>query len=121
MEVVTPSITSSNFDEGLGVPPRTTSLVVEAAIRVQNPNTRYVELDSNGYVLLDVTRERVQAEWWFVDTVAEPSREQRVDATWQVLRGAQRLSPGGPATEPRPDRPPTQMPTLVTRRPGAPA
>lgn len=105
VEVVTPSITSSNFDESLGVPPRTTSLAIEASIRAQNPSTKYVELDSNGYVLLDVTPDRVQAEWWFVDTVAEPSGVQRLDATWVVQRGAQRLSPGGPATSARADRP----------------
>ena len=102
VELVTPSVSSSNFDEGLGVPPRTTSLAVEAAVRAQNPNTRYVELDSNGWVLLDVTKDRVQGEFWFVDTVLERSSAQRLDATWQVLRGAQRLSPGGPATAPRP-------------------
>lgn len=105
VEFVTPSVTSSNFDEGLGVPPRTTSLAIEQTIRVQNPNTKYVELDSNGWVLLDVTPERVQGEWFFVDTVREPAQGQRLDITWQVLRGAQRLSPGGPQTADRPERP----------------
>jgi alkaline phosphatase D len=101
VEFVTPSVTSSNFDEGLGVPPRTTSLAIEQTLRVQNPATKYVELDSNGYVLLDVTAERVQGEWWFVDTVRTPSSAQRLDATWQVRRGAQRLTPGGAATTAR--------------------
>ena len=105
VEFVTPSISNSNFDEGLGVPPRTTSLAVEQSLKVQNPNTRYVELDSNGWVLLDVTGERVQAEFWFVDTVFESSDVQRLDATWQVVRGTQRLSLGGAQTEPRTDRP----------------
>lgn len=105
VELVTPSISNSNFDESLGVPPRTTSIAVETAVLAQNPNTRYAELDSNGWVLLDVTRERVQAEFLFVDTVLEPSDVQRLDATWQVVRGAQRLSPGGAQTEPRADRP----------------
>lgn len=105
VEVVTPSVSSTNFDEALGVPPRTTSLAIEAAIRAQNPSTRYVELDSNGWVLLDVTPERVQAEWFFVDTVLERTSGQRLDTTWQVLRGTQRLVPGGPQTDPRPQRP----------------
>ena len=106
VEMVTPSVTSTNFDEALGVPPRTTSLAVEQAIRVQNPNTRYVELDSNGWLLLDVTADRVQGEWLHVDTVQAPSTGQRLDATWQVLRGAQRLSPGGPQTAARGERAP---------------
>jgi alkaline phosphatase D len=119
VELVTPAISNSNFDEGLGVPPRTTSIAVEQNIRLQNPNTKYVELDSNGYVLLDVTRDRVQGEFWFVDTVLEPSDAQRLDASWQVLRGAQRLSPGGPATEPRSERPPA--PAASARPPQEPA
>jgi alkaline phosphatase D len=110
VEFVTPSISNSNFDEGLGVPPRTASLAVEQTIKVQNPNTKYVELDSNGWVLLDVTPERVQGEFLFVDTVLEPSDGQRLDASWQVLRGTQRLTPGGPQTEPRATRPPQAPP-----------
>ncbi len=102
---MTTSVTSSNFDEQFGVPPRTTSIGLEAAIRAQNPSTKYVELDSNGWLLLDVTAERVQAEYLFVDTVAEPSPGQRLDATWQVVRGTQRLTAGGPASAARPDRP----------------
>ena len=105
VELVTPSVTSTNFDEMLGVPPRTTSIGIEAAVRTQNPNTKYVELDSNGWLLLDVTGERVQGEWYFVDTLAQRSPGQRLDATWQTVRGSDRLSPGGPATPARADRP----------------
>ena len=123
VEVVTPSVTSSNFDEALGVPPRTTSLAIEAALLAQNPGLRYAELDSNGYVLLDVTAERVQAEWWFVDTVREPSPAERLDTALQVVRGTSRLVAGGPATAPREERPPpppaagtTPPPPPPTRR-----
>ena len=105
VELVTPSVTSTNFDEMLGVPPRTTSIGIEAAVRTQNPNTKYVELDSNGWLLLDVTRDRVQGEWYFVDTLATRSPGQRLDATWQTVRGSNRLSPGGAATAARADRP----------------
>lgn len=105
VEFVTPSVSNTNFDEGLGVPPRTTSLAIEQALKVQNPSTKYAELDSNGWVLLDVLPERVQAEWYFVDAPTPGSTDQRLDATWQVVRGANRLSVGGPATSPRSDAP----------------
>lgn len=113
VELVTTSVTSSNFDEQFGSPPRTTSLALERVIMTQNPSTKYVELDSNGWLLLDVTPERLQAEYLFVDTVAEPSDGLRLDATWQVLRGANRLSPGGAQTEARADRPADAPPPRV--------
>ena len=117
VELVTPSATSTNFDEALGVPPRTTSLAIEAAIRTQNPSTKYVELDSNGYLLIDVAPQRVQGEWWFVDTLAERSTAQHLDATWQVQRAANRLSAGGPATSSRSTRPAAAPPPRLTRLP----
>ncbi|MEU3622466.1 alkaline phosphatase D family protein [Amycolatopsis coloradensis] len=47
VEFVCPSVPSDNIDEQLGVPPRTGSLEVEAAIRALNPHVRFVELDSH--------------------------------------------------------------------------
>jgi alkaline phosphatase D len=119
VEFVTTSVTSSNFDEIFGSPPRTTSLAIERALQAQNPSTRYLELDSNGWTLLDVTRERVQAEYLFVETVAEPSDGQRLDATWQVRRGENRLVAGGPQTAERADRPPAApQPRVIATGPG---
>jgi alkaline phosphatase D len=119
VEFVTTSVTSSNFDEIFGSPPRTTSLAIERALQAQNPSTRYLELDSNGWTLLDVTRERVQAEYLFVQTVAEPSDGQRLDATWQVRRGENRLVAGGPQTQDRADRPPAApQPRVIATGPG---
>jgi alkaline phosphatase D len=105
VEFVTTSVTSSNFDEIFGSPPRTTSVPLERTLMTQNPSTKYVELDSNGWTLLDVTAERVQAEYLFVDTVERPSPGQRLDATWQVRRGENRLRPGGAQSSDRADRP----------------
>lgn len=114
VELVCTSVTSSNFDETFGSPPRTTSVVLEEAIKTQNPGTKYVELDSNGWLLLDLTRERAQADYVFVDTVAEPSTAQRVDASWQVARGTPRLAAAAAPTAPRTDRPsPAPAPKVV--------
>jgi alkaline phosphatase D len=113
VELVATSVTSGNFDEIFGAPPRTTSLALEQTIRTQNPSTKYVELDSNGWLLLDLTPDRLQGEYLFVDTVTEPSAGQVFAASWQVLRGANRLSTGGPQTAARAtlpaDAPPPQV------------
>jgi alkaline phosphatase D len=68
VEVVAPSVTSPS---GFGTP-------VEAVARSEKlhkerPHLRYVDGALRGYVVLDVTRERVQADWYYVPTVSEKS------------------------------------------------
>ncbi len=121
VEFVTTSVTSSNFDETFGSPPRTTSIALERSLMQQNPSTKYVELDSNGWTLVDVTRDRVQAEYLFVSTLAERGGTQRLDATWQVRRGANSLSAGGPQTSARPGRPAAAPAPAVVRTGATPA
>jgi alkaline phosphatase D len=66
VEIVTPAITSPS---GFGTP-------TEAAARIEKlkkerPHLRYIEGLQRGYVILDVTRERIQADWYYVPTVSE--------------------------------------------------
>jgi alkaline phosphatase D len=93
VEFVTASLTSQNVDEKMHWEPRTQSLAVEQAMLEALPHLRWVDLDSHGYVVIDVTRARVTAEWWFVDTVLERSPGQRLGASWTVERGRPRLAP----------------------------
>ena len=64
VEVVTPSVTSPS---GFGTP-------AEAAARSEKhrkerPHLRYVDGLLRGYVVVDVTHERMQADWYYVPTV----------------------------------------------------
>ncbi|MFM7548022.1 MAG: hypothetical protein ACKO8I_03950 [Cyanobacteriota bacterium] len=52
---------------------------------------KYVNLDGHGYNIVDVTPERVQVEWWHVDTVLSPSRRERCDAVAHVKPGSFRV------------------------------
>lgn len=75
VEFVTPSITSSNFDEAgitslLG--PTFLSTLINDVGRV-NPINKAADLINHGYFVLDVLPERVQADYFFVDTVRIPS------------------------------------------------
>ncbi|MGH9225322.1 MAG: alkaline phosphatase D family protein [Acidimicrobiales bacterium] len=94
VEFVTASLTSQNVDDKMGWAPRTESLAIEAAYGEALPHVRWCELDSNGYVVVDVTPERVAAEWWHVDTVLRPSPHQTCAARWTVRHGTSRLTPG---------------------------
>jgi alkaline phosphatase D len=92
VEFVTPSVTSQNLDDKMGWPPRTESPPIEQALVDWVPGLQWCELDSHGYLLVEVTREQVRAEWWFVDAIATPSTDESCGAAWQVESGRPRLS-----------------------------
>jgi len=86
-EFVTTSITSDNFDELLHVPPRTASLAVEAAFRALNPHVQWVELDSHGPSVLEVTPSTVQMDWYYVANRADPATSLSLGASFLTHLG----------------------------------
>jgi alkaline phosphatase D len=93
VELVASSLTSMNSDDKMGWPRRDPrSLALERAAVDTLPHWKWCELDSNGYVVVDVDRERLQAEWWFVDSVLEPSTHEELGASWRVEHGSQRAT-----------------------------
>lgn len=65
---------------------------VEQLLRLTNPHLKYYNNTLNGYTVLDVSAERVQAEFWYVPMVSEPSTAEALGATFECLHGSQRLS-----------------------------
>jgi alkaline phosphatase D len=94
VEIVTPAITSPT---GFGTPEQAARRV-EGLLR-NRPHLKYVEGTHRGYVVLDVTRERVQADWFFVPTIAERSAAEQFDRGFFTSVGESRLQP---ATAPAP-------------------
>ena len=92
-ELVGTSVTSDNLDDMLGTPPRTTSLAVEESIKAVNRHVRYLEFDSHGYSVLDVTPARTQMDWWYVSERTDPNATVRWGASWAVAAGTQRVQP----------------------------
>jgi alkaline phosphatase D len=90
-EIVTTSVTSDNVDDFLRVPPRSVSPLAEGVIRAVNRHVGYTELDSHGYVVVDVTAERTQADWYHLaDRTARGSGARRA-ASLATVSGTQRL------------------------------
>jgi alkaline phosphatase D len=88
VEFVTPSVTSQNLDDKMGWPrhdPRSRALA-ERAVEIL-PHWSWADLDSHGYVVIDVDVERVTAEWWHVDTVIEASVAEECAAAFAVASG----------------------------------
>jgi alkaline phosphatase D len=91
VEIVTTSLTSQNVDDKKGWPPDTESVPMEEAFVAALPHVKYTDFDGHGYVLVDVDRERLRAEWWYVDEVIVPSDGEHLDAVFEVRHGAPRL------------------------------
>lgn len=93
VELVGSSISSDNADEITGSPPRTTSLALEEGIKADNPYVKYVELDSHGYSVVDVTENRLQMDWFYISDRIDPDASLRRGASWQVIAGSNQTSP----------------------------
>ncbi|MFC4608532.1 alkaline phosphatase D family protein [Streptomyces maoxianensis] len=92
-ELVCTSVTSDNLDEITGSEPRTTSVAVEESFKAANRHVKYLEFDSHGYSLLEITPERVQMDWVYISDRTDPRATERRAAGYQVLAGSNRVSP----------------------------
>lgn len=88
VEFVGPSITSDNFDEVLT---DAGSLYVEQGINqagvnngFQNPNPhmKYTNLNDHGYYILDLTEEKAQADYYFIDILDTDATTENFDEGW---------------------------------------
>ncbi len=86
VEFVGTSVTSPGADDPTGS--------TAALLRSINPHFKYIDLNQRGYMLVDVTPQRVVGEWWFVDTVQAISNVQTFGTAFQTSDGANRLQPG---------------------------
>ncbi|MGW4370250.1 alkaline phosphatase D family protein [Nocardia takedensis] len=91
-EFVVPSVTSSSIGELLGAPPRTVAVPLEETIKGVNRHLRYVELESHGYGVLEVTAEQARMDWFYVLDVEDPASGIRLGASLGVREGG-RIEP----------------------------
>lgn len=94
VEFITPGVTSPNFEDAAE------AARSEQQYRDTYPHLAFTEQHSQGYVILDVSHDRAQAEWYFVSSVRQPEIRERFGAAVQVLSGANHLSPSAGPAEP---------------------
>ncbi len=93
VEITAPSLTSQNLDEKLKVEPRDETIAASERAFVQAlDHVAWCEFSGHGYVVCDIDRERLRAEWWLVDGVLEPLPGQSMAAAHEVRRGSPELS-----------------------------
>ncbi|MCA1842344.1 MAG: alkaline phosphatase D family protein, partial [Actinobacteria bacterium] len=93
-EFTVPAVSAPTFARALAPKVRGARSLLEAAIRRANPHIRWVDTAGHGYLLLDVTAERVEGQWWHVDRVGRRTDNERLAATWSIRRGDPRPVPG---------------------------
>ncbi|TQM54623.1 alkaline phosphatase D family protein [Humibacillus xanthopallidus] len=125
VEVVCPSVTSDGFYEVLGgtpqlagQPPEVVVAVTRQAIAAAqqlNPWIKYLDGVGHGFVVVDVTPERVQADYYLTPVPSSADPDPRVDPetaldymhSVQTLAGSRRLSAAVGAVGARSDEPRT--------------
>lgn len=100
VEFVTPSITSANFNEYTS---RYRSRKFEECLNKPcggfpffnktnpNPHIKYTDLDRHGFMILDVTAETIQSNFYYVNTVKSISNDYYFDAALKVNDGSYHL------------------------------
>jgi alkaline phosphatase D len=91
VEFINTSLTSQNFDDKMKWGYRTQSPKYEKGIMEAFPYIKYCEMDSHGYNIVDITAQRIQVEYWHVDTVLKRTENEKLSAVWQVDLGKPRL------------------------------
>jgi alkaline phosphatase D len=88
VEIVSPAISS---------PPLFSDPVLrsgEPGLRATLPHLKYLDGDNNGYVVLDVTRDRLQSDWYLVANVRGQRRDETRAMRLVCERGSSRLVAG---------------------------
>lgn len=62
-----------------------------AGLGATHPHVRYAELTQQGYVVVDITTARVEAQWYFLDDVRAAVSGERLGAEHAVLSGANHI------------------------------
>ena len=87
MELLSPAISSPALFADQAVRERAPLL------RAFLPHLKLLEGESHGYVLIDITRNQLRGDWYFVRTVEERSADETRGASFVCERGSARLVP----------------------------
>jgi alkaline phosphatase D len=91
VEFVTPSVTSPGSPINAG-----------SALMLENPHLKWVELTKKGFIVLDINAQRIQADWFFLNTIDQISNEYTWAKSYYSNSGASQLISTNTATTPGP-------------------
>ena len=109
VEFVTPSVTAANLNENLGLAPEDvpedTPTASERGLAGAYPQLKTVELDEHGYFVLDLTPEKAQADWYYVDDIRHQDSGERFSRAFFTAVGENHLQPAAAPAAPKGDAP----------------
>ena len=86
VEFVTPGVTSP------GIPDKAAAALVSASLNTALPHVKYTDFFHRGYVLLDITHERTQAEWHVFEDVEQRSNRSEFKRAYRTYSGENHLT-----------------------------
>ncbi|MEW2577565.1 alkaline phosphatase D family protein [Streptomyces syringium] len=90
-EFVVTSVTSDNIDDLLHVPPHTVSLAAATAIKAANRHVKWLDMDSHGYGVLDITAEHAQMDYYVLSDKTDPKATSSWSRSYRTRSGTQRV------------------------------
>ena len=93
VELVTPSVTSETFAAIVGPDSELVARGLAGVVEDQLPHVRLSEIRHHGYLVVSLTPERLQGDWWHVDAVDQAATGERLAASWTAPAGIPRLQP----------------------------
>jgi alkaline phosphatase D len=93
-EFTAPAVSAPSFARALAPKVWGARSMLEAAIHRANPHVSWVDTASHGYLLLDVTADRIEGQWWHVDRIGRRTEGERLAANWSLRRGDPVPRPG---------------------------
>ena len=67
------------------------SRLAESLFKDFNPYIKDIDLDAHGYTVVDVSAERIQADWYFISDRTDPLTSARFATAWRSDTGTSRL------------------------------
>ena len=91
VEFVCSSVTSNNLKDITGDPSGATSTVVEEGIKANNRHIKYLDFDSHGFSVLDLTPRRAQMDWFVISDRADRDAEITWSTSWATDSGTGKI------------------------------
>lgn len=85
VEFVTPSVTSPALPPVIGD-------IAASALKTSSPHLKYCDMVHHGFFILDVTEQRAQADWYFVNTIEKKSTAHYHQVSYKTDNGSRRVS-----------------------------